>query len=124
MDSIFKIKKEQMQGKVAVTVFGISGFLDSESEETLLAAAQDAYNEGARYLLLDLQEVEMLTSAGMRALYKVYKIYTPENQQFVIPYVKLCSAPTQVYNVLGITGLLHNIPMYETRLTALESFGW
>jgi len=35
----------------------------------------------------------------------------------------LCNAPPQIYNVLGITGFLQNIPMYESLADALESFG-
>jgi anti-anti-sigma factor len=123
MDSVFKITKEQALSKVPITVFRVEGSLDAVSEESLLAAAQDSFNEGARYLLLDLEEVELLTSAGMRALHKVYKIYTPEAEHFLVSHVKLCNARTQVYNVLGITGLLHNIPNYETRQAAIEAFG-
>jgi anti-anti-sigma factor len=122
MDSDFKISVEQMQGNVPVTVFHIRGWLDAQSEEQLLAAARTAYDEGARYLLVDMKELDTLTSAGMRALQKVYQIFTPKEDHFRVAHLKLCNAPPQIYNVLGITGFLHNIPMYESVDIALQSF--
>ncbi len=123
MDSDFKISSEQMQTDVPVTVFHIRGWLDAQSEEQLLAAARIAYDGGARYLLIDMQELDTLTSAGMRALQKVYQIFTPKEEHFKVAHLKLCNAPPQIYNVLGITGFLQNIPMYESLAAALQSFG-
>jgi anti-anti-sigma factor len=118
-----KIIQEQVQGKVPVTVFHLQGWLDAQSEERLLATAKEAHNAGARYLLLDLAGVETLTSAGMRAMQKVYKIYTPQEDHFKVSYVKLCNAPPQVYHILGITGFLHNVPNYESLENAIAAFG-
>lgn len=123
MNSDLKITSEQGQADVPVTVFRLRGWLDAQSEEQLLDAARTAYDGGARYLLIDMSELDTLTSAGMRALQKVYQIFTPREDQFKVAHLKLCSAPPQIYNVLGITGFLHNIPMYESQDAALESFG-
>ena len=122
MDSTLKIVKEQVQGNVHVTVFHLRGWLDAQSEELLLGTARDSYEEGSRFLLLDLAEVDTLTSAGMRAIQKVYKLYTPAEEHFKVSRVKLCNAPPQVYHVLGITGFLQNIPNYETMQAAIDSF--
>ncbi len=122
MDITLKITKEQIQGKVPVTVFRLRGWLDAQNEEALLAAARDAYDEGSRFLLLDLSEVDTLTSAGMRAIQKVYRVFTPAEEHFKVARVKLCNAPPQVYHVLGITGFLQNIPNYETAQGAIDSF--
>lgn len=123
MNSDLKITTEQMQSDVPVTVFRLRGWLDAQSEELLLEAARTAYDGGARYLLIDMAELDTLTSAGMRALQKVYQIFTPREDQFKGARLKLCSAPPQIYNVLGITGFLQNIPMYESADAAIESFG-
>jgi anti-anti-sigma factor len=122
MDSGLKITVEQMQGKSPVTVFHLRGWLDAQSEEQLLAAAREAYDGGSRYLLLDLAEMDTLTSAGMRAIQKVYKVYTPGDEQYKVAHVKICNAPPQIYHVLGITGFLQNIPNYESTQAALDSF--
>jgi anti-anti-sigma factor len=123
MNSDLKITSEQRQADVPVTVFYLRGWLDAQSEVQLLEAAREAYDGGARYLLIDMSDLNTLTSAGMRALQKVYQIFTPKEGQFKVAHLKLCSAPPQIYNVLGITGFLHNIPMYESTDTALETFG-
>lgn len=122
MDIALKITKEQVQGSVPITVLHLSGWLDVQAEEALLGAARDAHDEGARFLLIDLAEVDTLTSAGMRAMQKVYKIFTPEGGEVQAARVKLCNAPPQVYHVLGITGFLQSIPNYETQQAAVDSF--
>ena len=123
MNSDLSIASEERQADVPVTVFRLRGWLDAQSEEQLLQDARIAYDGGARYLLLDMSELDTLTSAGMRAIQKVYQIFTPKEDQFKIAHLKLCNAPPQIYNVLGITGFLHNIPMYASLDDALESFG-
>jgi anti-anti-sigma factor len=123
MNSDLKISSEQVQADVPVTVFRLRGWLDAQSEEQLLEAARIGYDGGARYLLIDMTELDTLTSAGMRALQKVYQIFTPKEDQFRLAHLKLCNAPPQIYNVLGITGFLQNIPMYESQEAALQSFG-
>ena len=122
MDSTLRILKEQVQGRVHVTVLHLRGWLDAQSEEQLLATGRDAHEEGSRFLLIDLAEVDTLTSAGMRAIQKVYKLFTPPEEQYKVSRVKLCNAPPQVYHVLGITGFLQNIPNYETLQAAIDSF--
>jgi anti-anti-sigma factor len=122
MNADLTITTEQKRSKVAVTIFHLRGWLDAQSEGQLVQAAQTAYDGGARYLLLDLAEVDTLTSAGMRAIQKVYKLYTPADEHFKVARIKLCNAPPQIYHILGITGFLQNIPNYENVQAALDSF--
>jgi anti-anti-sigma factor len=123
MNSDLRISSEQLQANVPVTVFHLRGWLDAQSEEQLLEAARTSHDAGARYLLIDMSDLDTLTSAGMRALQKVYQIFTPKEDHFKVAHLKLCNAPPQIYNVLGITGFLQNIPMYESMDAALQSFG-
>lgn len=122
MNRAFNISKEQVQGNVPVTVFHVRGWLDAQSEEALLGEARTVYDEGGRYLVIDLEEVSTLTSAGMRALQKVYRMFTPEEERYKVAHVKMCNAPPQVYHVLGITGFLQSIQNYETLQAAVDSF--
>jgi len=123
MNSDLKITTEQKHVNVDVTVFHIRGWLDAQSEEQLLQEARNAYDGGSRFLLIDMSELDTITSAGIRGLQKLYQMFTPKEDRMKIAHLKLCSAPPQIYNVLGITGFLHNIPMYENVDDALESFG-
>ena len=123
MNSDLKISSEEVQAGVPVTVFRLRGWLDAQSEEQLLESSRIAYEKGVRYLLIDMSDLDTLTSAGMRALQKVYQMYTPKEERFKVAHLKLCNAPPQIYSVLGITGFLQNIPMYESLDTALDTFG-
>jgi anti-anti-sigma factor len=123
MNSDLKITSEQVQAAVPVTVLQVRGWLDAQSEEQLLAVARTAFEEGARYILIDMSELDTITSAGIRSLQKIYQMYTPKEDRLKVAHLKLCNAPPQIYNVLGITGFLHNIPMYESLQAALDSFG-
>lgn len=122
MDADLKITTEQFKGNLPVTILHLRGWLDAQGEEQFLQAGRAAYDSGARHLLIDLKDVETLTSAGMRSIQKVYKIFTPEEEHFKVSRVKICNAPPQIYHVLGITGFLQNIPNYETTQAALDSF--
>ena len=123
MNSDLVIHSEDVQVDVPVTVFHLRGWLDAQSEGQLLEAARTASDAGAKYLLIDMKELDTLTSAGMRALQKVYQIFTPKTDQSRMAHLKLCNAPPQIYNILGVTGFLQQIPMYESESDALATFG-
>lgn len=122
MLSDLKYTVEKVEGEVPVTVFHLRGWLDAQSENDFVGWANEAYEQGTRYLLLDLSELDTLTSAGMRAIQKVYKQYTPEDADKENPHLKLASAPPPVYHALKMAGFLISIPMYESLQSALDSF--
>jgi len=122
MISDLKNTVEQAQGAVPVTIFHLRGWLDAQSEEQFVKWAGEAYEHGTRYLLLDFSELNTLTSAGMRAIQKVYKQYTPAGTPKEVAYLKMASAPPQVYHALKVTGFLQTIPMYESVQSAIDAF--
>lgn len=111
---------KSVEGKV--TILRLAGALDAAGEERVLAFARDVYDAGARFLLFDLADVSILTSAGMRALHKVFKMFTPREEMYKVHHVKICCAPQALYQALGVTGFLLNIPAYESLQEALDSF--
>lgn len=123
MDSDLKILSEEVQGSVPVTVFHLRGWLDAQSEGQLLEEARKASDAGAQYVVIEMSDLDTLTSAGMRAIQKVYQVFTPKEDLFKVTHLKLCNAPAHIYNVLGVTGFLQHIPMYESLDDAVESFG-
>lgn len=113
---------EQVQADVPITVFHLRGWLDAQSEEEFVKWASQSYEEGTRYLLLDLSELDTLTSAGMRAIQRVYKMYTQAGADKESSNLKMASAPPPVYHALKITGFLKSIPMYESVQSAIDAF--
>jgi len=116
-----------------VTVFQLAGKLDGQTNETLLETVRQEQAAGMRFLLLELQGLEMITSAGLGALHNIYKMLTPREaieawekekhgEPYKSAYFKLAGAPPNVYYVLNIAGFLSNIPIYPDSQQALESF--
>jgi anti-anti-sigma factor len=123
MGADFKLTKEVPQGRPNVAVIHLGGWLDAHSEKQLVDAVQKARDDGAEFVLLELREADTITSAGIRAMQKAYQIVTPKAEAYNVAHLKLCNAPAQIYQVLGITGFLANVPMYESMEDAIESFG-
>lgn len=112
----------QRQDKEIITIFHLRGWLDSQSESTLIAAAQEEFSQGIRYLVVNLEEIQMLTSAGIRAVQKLHKLFESSNLDPATVRLKLCSAPQQVHHALALTGILQTIPMYESLQAVLISY--
>ena len=115
-----------------MTMFHLSGTLDAASENALYEQACQAFDSGVHYLLLDMQNLTYISSAGLRALHNIFKKCTPEgeieaaresDEPYKSPYFKLAGASPEVYSVLNLAGFLHNIPFYPTMDDALKSFG-
>ncbi len=118
----FKISREPVQGRPDVVVFHLSGWLDAQSEQQFVDTMQAAKEAGAQYVLLDLRDMDTITSAGIRAIHRAYLLLTPKDEPVKTVRLKLCNAPAPIYQVLSITGILLNVPVYENAEDAVESF--
>jgi anti-anti-sigma regulatory factor len=127
------ITVSQIQGDVAVTVLHLEGHLHGATEQDLVDQARQAREDGATHLLLDLSKLEILSSAGLRGIQSVFKLYTPPTDTHTIrqhadepyksPYMKMASPDPQIYYILNITGFLQNILIYNDLDEAIRSFG-
>ena len=130
--SELNITSSQVQGDVTVTILRLSGHLHGSTENQLLDRARQAYEDGAKYLLIDLSDLDVLSSAGLRAIHNIFKLFTPQNDVEVIgqhaeepyksPYVKLLCPSPEIYYVLNIAGFLQNILIYNNLEDAINSF--
>lgn len=130
--SELNITASQVQGEVSVTILHLSGHLHGNTEPQLLDRARQAYEDGSKYLLLDLSGVEVLTSAGLRAIHNIFNVFTPQSDVELIhqhgeepyksPYFKLVCPNPNVYYVLNIAGFLQNILIYNNMDEAVNSF--
>jgi hypothetical protein len=130
--SELNITTSRMEGDTPVAVLHLSGHLHGDTEGRLMNEVRQLYEDGARYLLLDLSEVEILTSAGLRAIHNSFVLFTPKHDVAVInehmdepyksPYFKLVCPNPNIYYVLNIAGFLQNIPLYNDVDEAVHSF--
>ena len=130
--SELNITASQIQGDVPVTILHLNGHLHGNTESELLDRARQAQEDGSKYLLLDLSGVEVLTSAGLRAIHNIFNLFTPQTDRALIrqhgeepyksPYFKLVCPNPNVYYILNIAGFLQNILIYNNLEEAAGSF--
>lgn len=130
--SELNITTSQVQGDVSVTILHLSGHLHGNTENEVVDHARQAHEDGSTYLLLDLSAVDVLTSAGLRAIHKIFNLFTPPRDAEIIrqhgeepyksPYFKLVCPNPEVYYVLNIAGFLQNILIYNNMEDAINSF--
>lgn len=129
MSSLLEISRTEGR----VVLLHLAGKLDAQTEQALLDIARAEYDAGTRSLLLDFSGVEMVSSAGLRALHTIYKMYTPVEEiraktaeqadtTYKSPYFKIAQPSPQIHYVLSISGFLQSIYIYPTLPEALASF--
>jgi anti-anti-sigma regulatory factor len=130
------ISVSQEQARVPVTILRLAGRVSLDTTPELKQAAQDAFQNGARFLLLDLSAVETITSAGLSALHSIYAFFNDSasreagaalsdqttDQPFKSRYVKLLSPAPHVRRVLEMTGFDIFLEIYDGRQEAIASF--
>lgn len=126
------IKSSQIQGSVSVSILHLSGHLHGDTENQLLDHARQSYEDGTRHLLIDLSDVDILTSAGLRTIHTIFKLFTPQSdveimqqhgdEPYKSPYLKLVCPNPKIYYVLNITGFLQNILIFNNMEEAVNSF--
>jgi len=130
--SSLDITSSQIKGKVSATILHLKGQIDRNTDEQLVDRARQSYEDGARHLLLDLSEVDMLTSSGLHAVHVIFRLFTPQSdldlmhqhrdEPYRSPYFKMVCPNPQVYYILNITGFVQNIFIFNNMSDALRSF--
>lgn len=126
------ITTSRIQGDISATILHLKGHLHGPTEQELFDSARQAHEDGARHILLDMSELEVLASAGLRAIQNIFKLFTPQSdlelmrrpgaEPYKSPYLKLVCPDPQIYYILSITGFLQNIPLYNNLEEAADSF--
>ena len=130
-----EIDVTQEKGKVPVSVVHIKGDLDASSYLDLVNTAQKLYNVGARSLLLDLANLDFISSAGLASLHIVMKMFggekaDPEDgwgtykeiERGLQVNVKLLNPSTEVDNVLDTVGFKQFFEIFTDLEEAVNSF--
>jgi len=135
-ESSLIITTEEIQGRVPVTVFHLKGDLDGNTYEQFQKKAEEAFQSGTRYLLLELSQVPFVSSAGIRGLHHVFNLSRSdsvvESDQaiskglrdgtFKSPHLKLLNPNQNVSNLLKITGYDMFLEVHHNLKEAVESF--
>src|SRR5204862_1426395 len=68
------IDVERLGGTTPVTVIALAGELDASNYEQVIDVARNAYADGARGLVLDLEHLTFMASSGLFALHSAVRI--------------------------------------------------
>ena len=132
--SSLNITTSEVQGRVPVTILHVDGRINLGNTDVLERAAKEAYVRGARYFLLDLNNVSSLTSAGLRSIHWIYTMLseTPEgdepaqgaspSQKTKSLHLEVFTTSPHVLKVLNIAGFDLYIDTYQDLNEAIAAF--
>ena len=130
----------QADGRVPVTILHTHGDLDASSFEELIAAAQAAFDGGARHILLDLSDTPYLSSSGLVALQSIAALSRDEippdpgagwdafhaigrdREGGLQSHFKLLNPQPRVERVLEMTGFKRFLEVHTDLEVAVASF--
>ena len=115
------VEVSQAEGRVPVTIFELQDRVNLGNTDELEQAGNDAYVNGTRDLIIDISKVDSFTSAGIRALLVIYKLFAG-NEGKNSKHVKLVSPTKYVREVLEVSGVADSIEIYDTLDEAVASF--
>ncbi|NQS88666.1 STAS domain-containing protein [Patescibacteria group bacterium] len=100
-----------------VNIFSLNGRFDAHSATEVEDKLNLAISQGARKLLINLDGIEYISSAGLRVLLAVAKKLKKEEGD-----IKLCSLRPYVKEVFDIAGFTQIFKIYNTYQEGVNSF--
>jgi anti-anti-sigma factor len=133
-----EIKVSTEQARVPVTVMHVDGNIDSATHDSFKARADELIQGGARYILVDLSHAPFVSSAGLRALHKIFntlRALQPDsnltdeqvkkgisNGTYKSPHLKLLNLSPETQTAFKLSGFDMFIETFTDRQAALASF--
>ena len=113
------IEITQKHGRVPVTVFQLLERIHLGNFAEVENAAETAYENGTRDLVIDLSKTDSMTSIGLRALVVIHKILAKDDNG---KHLKIAGATTVMREIMQITGISQFIDLHDTVDEAVASF--
>ncbi len=100
------------------TVIEVSGRIDSATAPELAAVLDELMEQGKYNLILDLGEVDFISSAGLRVLIDTQKrCQHPHRGRLV-----LTNVPERIYQAFDLAGFVSLFDFYDEQVEAVGSF--
>jgi len=93
----------------------VSGRIDSATAPVLNEAMDAITNEGRYKIVLDLSEVEFMSSAGLRVLISTQKTCKRYNRGEIV----LAEVPKRIHDALDLAGFIPLFKLYDDVLDAV-----
>jgi anti-anti-sigma regulatory factor len=135
-----EITVAQEQGRISISVIKVSGQLDGQTYESLIAKAREVIEGGTRNILLDLSDLTYISSAGLVSLHTIALMTRgedlPEPEQGwsalksmdrsrdggLQKNLKLLNPRPEVTSVLDMVGFSAFFESFTDRQKAIDSF--
>jgi anti-anti-sigma factor len=132
------IDVERLGGSPPVAVVALAGELDASNYEQVIDVVRGAYDEGARGLVIDLEQLTFMASSGLFALHSAVRIMrgeTPpdpeegwsalhqmaQDEDSQASSVRLAAAQEPIARVLDRTGMLRLFALDGSRADAIAA---
>lgn len=100
-----------------ISVVKVKGRIDSETAPELDNALEKLLQENRNKIILDLQAVDYMSSAGLRAIVKSFQAAKKTGGD-----LRLASVSAPVEMILRTVGMMQMLQMYPTEQEAMASF--
>ncbi len=95
----------------------IEGRVDSSNAEKLQIALEQQIDKGVVNLVVDLEKVDYMSSAGLRTLVSALKRVKKDGGD-----LRICAPSERVQEVLELAGLTSIFEVFDDQVTAVGSF--
>jgi len=135
-----EITISQEQGRVTVSVIHLSGHLDGQTYQDLIAEAHNVVDAGVKNILLDLSDLTYISSAGLVSLHTIAlmtrgeELPDPEQGWSTLKSMdrtrdgglqknlKLLNPRPEITSVLDMVGFSAFFEVFTNKQTAINSF--
>ena len=114
----------QAQGNVPVTILRVEGDIDAATHKTLQDKAAEVVEAGAKHILLDLESVNYMGSAGFRAIHAITNMLNSEDSVGLAksPFLKILNPTDAVSRVIKTLGFDVYLDIFQDKDEAINSF--
>lgn len=109
--------KIQSEKKGNVKILHVSGKLDAKSSSTLEENLNGTIKAGEKYLVLDFEKLDYISSAGLRVLLSIAKTLNQKEGK-----VKLLNLQNSVKEVFDLTGFTQIFEIFVNLEECVKSF--
>ncbi len=107
---------EERDGKALV--FALAGRLDSSTAKDLEEALKQKLDAGEQTILMDMEELDYISSAGLRVVLLAAKRLRASDGRFALSALK-----GEIRQVFEISGLLRILTVFDSREEAVDALG-
>ena len=100
-----------------INIFKLNGRLDSNTSQGFEKKIFQAIDDGSKSVIIDFQDLDYISSAGLRVIFKATKALKREEGKMM-----LCDMQDYVKEVFEITGFDSFLPIVGSMDDALQSF--